>query len=190
METPGTGTSERSIMVGVFDDPSKAERAVDELRQAGFGDDQIELVRSSASAAETGIPVGENIPAAEKDIRAQELGAPQGLGASQVNFTVVRVKADGREQEAVGIMFRNGANNANIPANLMNDFGSRLTDTGLTSDQMAKASNPIDTGDFFTEPIPPEAPGIPDVPVEPTIPEVPGSPEADHTLNDPDLRLS
>jgi hypothetical protein len=53
-------TPERSTVGGVFEDREEAERAIDELRQAGFGDDQLGFVRRGADGAEASPEVYED----------------------------------------------------------------------------------------------------------------------------------
>ena len=88
--------SDRSTIVGVFEFQAQAEQAVNELRSAGFSDDQITLVVLNAPG------IGEDIISDERRIEAGEsstIEAP-GLfkGKSAVTRTVVTVKAEGREQ--------------------------------------------------------------------------------------------
>ncbi len=92
-----------SAIVGVFRDPAKADRAVDELKQAGFREDQIKSIVYI-------LPPTEERLSEEKRI-------------------VVTVEADGRDQQAFGILFDNGANNADLPP------GLALTDSAIVSAQ-------------------------------------------------------
>src|SRR5215831_8268396 len=97
-----------SPIVGVFRDQTKAEDAVEKLKQAGFTDDQITskvLVLKTASGEQT--PENTRI--------------------------VLIVKAEGRDKEAFGILFSSGANNADLPAG-MTLSGTILTDEGETVD--------------------------------------------------------
>src|SRR5690349_275534 len=102
--------SDRSAIVGVFVDQANADEAINELRAAGFSDDQINLeVRSTRVS-------GEDISDEEQIAEGREEGTagetPDRLqGSSEVSRTIVTVNAQGREQEALGILHRNGANN-------------------------------------------------------------------------------
>jgi hypothetical protein len=81
-----------SYMVGVFREHAKAEQALNELNQASF--------------QETKLTVYDPHPAEEP------------VDSSQVDTgmrVLVHVLAEGREQEAVGILISNGANNADLP---------------------------------------------------------------------------
>jgi hypothetical protein len=92
-----------SIVAGVFRDHAKADRAIDELKQAGFRDDQLS---STVYNQHT------------------EQEAP---GSSEYSRTVVAVMAEGREQDAVGILFENGANNADLPPGVLLKHGTLVS---------------------------------------------------------------
>ncbi len=82
-----------SPIVGVFRDQTKAEYAVEKLKEAGFTDNQItSKVVSLHSATEEQTP--EN------------------------TRTIVTVKAVGKEKQAFGILFTSGANNADLPSGI------------------------------------------------------------------------
>jgi hypothetical protein len=79
-----------SPIVGVFKEQSKADHAVEKLKQAGFTDDQItSKVVSLHSASEEQTPESTRV--------------------------IVTVKADGNDKQAFGILFTSGANNADLP---------------------------------------------------------------------------
>ncbi|HWZ19902.1 MAG TPA: hypothetical protein VNW73_13965 [Ktedonobacteraceae bacterium] len=79
-----------SPIVGVFKEQTKADHAVEKLKQAGFTDDQItSKVVSLHSASEEQSPENTRI--------------------------IVTVKADGNDKQAFGILFTSGANNADLP---------------------------------------------------------------------------
>ncbi len=79
-----------SPIVGVFREQTKADHAVDELKQAGFTEDQItSKVVCLHSASEEKTPENTRI--------------------------IVIIKADGRDKQAFGILFNSGANNADLP---------------------------------------------------------------------------
>lgn len=60
-----TADANRSTVVGVFEDPRQAERAVSELHRAGFTDDQVGLARRDGQPAsgetDTGAHTGESV---------------------------------------------------------------------------------------------------------------------------------
>ena len=79
-----------STLVGVFREQTKADHAVEELKQTGFTEDQItSRVVSLHTAPEEQTPENTRI--------------------------FVTVKADGRDKQAFGILFSSGANNADLP---------------------------------------------------------------------------
>ncbi|SRR6266496_663975 len=100
-------------IVGVFRDQAKADPAIEELKQAGFTEDQI---TSKVVGLHTAF--GEQTP--------------------ENTRIVVIVKADGRGKQAFGILFSNGANNADLPPG-MTLSGTILTSEGETVDLIPEA---------------------------------------------------
>jgi hypothetical protein len=99
-------------IVGVFREQTKADRAVEELKQAGFTEDQItSKVVSLQTAPEEQTPENTRI--------------------------FVSVKADGRDKQAFGILFTSGANNGDLPPG-MSLSGSIVTSQGETVDLIPK----------------------------------------------------
>ena len=97
-----------SPIIGVFRDHAKANHAVEELKQAGFTEDQI---------------------------KSKVVGLHTASGEQTPEYTrfIVIVKADGRGKQAFGILFSNGANNADLPPG-MTLSGTILTSEGETVD--------------------------------------------------------
>ncbi len=82
--------SDPSLIVGVFRELDKANHAIEELKQAGFTEDQIiSRVVSLQAAPEEQTPENTRI--------------------------IVTVKADGKEKQAFGILLDSGANNTDLP---------------------------------------------------------------------------
>jgi hypothetical protein len=103
-----------SPIVGVFRDHDKADHAVEELKRAGFGEDQIQsALVSLQTAPEEQTPENTRI--------------------------IVTVKADGKDKRAFGILFNNGANNADLPP------GMSLSDSNIVNSQ-------AETTDLIPEP--------------------------------------
>jgi hypothetical protein len=156
---------DRSAVVGVFEDQAQAEQAVNELRSAGFGDDQVNLVVYRAPGP------GEEIISDEKRIEAGEGRTDEAPGIfkekPEVTRTVVTVKAEGREQEALTILHRNGANNANIPAALEAELapilGPEAVGTARQSEQPVDARS---RDSFFESPAGSDSPGDPESPLD------------------------
>ena len=157
--------SNRSTMVGVFEVQAQAEQAVNELRSAGFSDDQVNLVVHRAPGT------GEDIITDEKRIEAGESRTDEApgifKGKSEVTRTVVTVKAEGREQEAVAILQRNGANNADIPDALKAELAPMLDPEAAGTARQSE--QPIDArsrDSFFEAPAGPDSPGDPESPLD------------------------
>jgi len=122
------GTSDQSDIVGVFRDRSRADHAIDELKQAGFKEDQVTLTLYSPQAAEES----------------------HGHADSRI---IVTVKASGRVQDAVGILFNNGANNADLPPGTVLQDGSIISSQAETTDLIPKQTGTSDFTEhsFFAE---------------------------------------
>jgi hypothetical protein len=97
-----------SPIVGVFRDQTKAEQAVEKLKEAGFTEDQI-----------TSKVVGLHNASAEQ--------------TPENTRSILIVKAEGKDKQAFGILLSNGANNADLPPG-MTLSGTILTSEGETVD--------------------------------------------------------
>jgi|SRR5579875_37115 hypothetical protein len=91
------------LVVGVFDADEKARRAIDELKDAGFGYDQVGVATQHGGA-----PVN-NL---RDDL--MHLGVPKEQATFYDNefksgHTVISIRPDGRDEEASNILHRNGA---------------------------------------------------------------------------------
>ena len=121
-------TVDYSHIVGVFRDRSQADRAVEELKQAGIGEDQIEVT--------------------EYNLRTTE----EAEGSSRYNANtriIVHVQAEGKEQGAVGILVQNGANNADIPPGTQLVRGSLESTDSETADLIHEQSADVGSTDSF-----------------------------------------
>ncbi|HEU0004144.1 MAG TPA: hypothetical protein VFQ36_24780 [Ktedonobacteraceae bacterium] len=128
-----------SDIVGVFRERSNADQAVDELKQAGFDGDQIELT--------------------EYELQGAVEAASPSLQASNKRI-IVHVKAEGREQEAVGLLVQHGANNADIPAGTKLVHGVLTGSNAETADLVpGQANEDTSSNDLFGEV---KTPGHPD----------------------------
>lgn len=133
-------TTEFSDIVGVFRERSQADQAVDELKQAGFAEDAIQMT--------------------EYDLPGVVEAVSPSLQASNKRV-IVHVKAEGKEQEAVGIMVQHGANNADIPPGTKLVHGVLVGTKAETADLVSGQSNEASSSDDFFE-----APNIPGQPGE------------------------
>jgi hypothetical protein len=152
-----TTDSDHSTMVGVFEFQAQAEQAVNELRSAGFSDDQVTLVVHRAPG------MGEDFIAEEKRIEAGEsstIPAP-GIfaGPFGVTRTVVTVSAEGRGQEALAILLRNGANNADIPEALRAELAPILGPEPVAPARHFHQPIEAGTWDSLLAPLGPGSPG-------------------------------
>ncbi len=116
-------TTDYSDIVGVFRDRSNADRAIDGLKQAGIGEDQIQLTEYNLHIAE------------------EVYSSSQHESNKRI---IVHVKAYGKEQDAVGILVHNGANNADIPPGTMLVHGSLISSNSETADLVP--GQPTDEG--------------------------------------------
>ncbi len=128
-------------MVGVFRDRSQADQAVDELKQAGFAEDAIELTEYELQGAVETLSPSPSLQSPNKRI-------------------IVHVKASGREQEAVGIMAQHGANNADIPAGTKLVRGTLVGTDDETADLVPGQANEAGSSDDLFEAT--KIPGQPD----------------------------
>lgn len=111
-------------VVGVFRDRSHADGAIDALKRADFREDQIGLAVYAPDSTEE-IEEGDNSSRRGSEMRV-----------------IVHVKSDGREQDAVGILFQNGANNADLPSGTMLVHGSIVSANEAPVDLMPEQSVP------------------------------------------------
>jgi len=103
------GTSDQSTVVGIFRDRSRADHAIDELKQAGYSEDQIMLSLY-------------NPPDADEFERHAN------------SRLIVTVQTGGRGHNALGILFNNGANNADLPPGTMLQDNSIIRSQAETPD--------------------------------------------------------
>ncbi|HVB72880.1 MAG TPA: hypothetical protein VNE38_04925 [Ktedonobacteraceae bacterium] len=108
-----------SHIVGVFRDRPQAEQAIEALKQAGFGGDQIQLT--------------------EYRLHTEEDAQSPSLNESDKRI-IVHVKAENREQDAVGILANHGANNADIPSGTRLVHGSIVNGDSETVDLVPEQS--------------------------------------------------
>ena len=113
-------TSDRSTIAGVFKDHAQAALAVEQLKQAGFSEDQIQATSYH--------PTQNTKTSTEEEIE----GVPHVPGVGGVNLSrfVVAVNAEGKEHEALGILVRNGANNSDIPPGMALEHGALVSEQG------------------------------------------------------------
>jgi len=110
----------RHSIIGVFDEPAMAERAIEALQSAGFRSDHIHSPGHHASGS---FFAGLKSMFTGEDAHTGTLaGDLTGMGVSdeeahyyenefQAGHAIVAVQADGREQEAMDLLHTNGAYN-------------------------------------------------------------------------------
>lgn len=108
-------TSDHSIIAGVFREQAQVDLAVEQLKQAGFREDQIQATVYNP-----------NPDASTEEVE----GVPQVVGAGRGSRFVVAVNAEGREHEALGVMVNNGANNSDIPPGMVLEHGTLVSEQG------------------------------------------------------------
>jgi hypothetical protein len=101
-----------SLAVGVFRERSQADQAIDELKQIGIREDRIKV-------REYHLPGAGEVDSQPPQESNQRL--------------IVNVNADGKAKEAVGILFNDGANNADLP------HGTKLIHGSLVNSDEANA---------------------------------------------------
>ncbi len=101
-----------SLVEGVFRNQEDADHAIQELKQAGFGEEQI----------------------SSKIYNVKNEGMPD------TSRVVVAIEAGARNQEAADIFVRNGANNSDLPAGAALDSGMLVKDTTVASDDISSTS--------------------------------------------------
>ena len=103
-------TAKYAHIVGVFRDRAKADQAVESLKQAGMSDVELTVYDPQAAGV---VDTSVDTSAVETATRL----------ATATRF-LVHVLAEGREQDAVGLLADCGANNADIPPGTLLVHGS------------------------------------------------------------------
>jgi hypothetical protein len=103
-------TAKYAHIVGVFRDRAKADQAVESLKQAGMSDVELTVYDPQAAGV---VDTSVDTSAVETATRLE----------TATRF-LVHVLAEGREQDAVGILADCGANNADIPPGTLLVHGS------------------------------------------------------------------
>jgi len=159
-------TTRRTTVVGVFNDKTLAERAIDALKDAGFSNDEIRYSGASGGGffdnlkgwlAGEGTGTTGNV---ESDLK--NMGVPEGeanyyAGEYEAGHPIVAVKSPGHENDALAIMRSNGSSHYEMTSDATGtaapytsrdkDYTGTTTDTGMrtgyaqqpgmTTDEMA-----------------------------------------------------
>ncbi len=139
-------TVDYSDIVGVFRERSQAEEAMEELKQAGFAEDEMELKEYELQGGVEALTTNPVLQPSNRRV-------------------IVHVKAPGKEQEAVGILAQHGANNADLPVGTQLVHGT-LVGTGVQSPDLmpGQANEAVVPDDLFEEE---QVPGVPTEPGKP-----------------------
>jgi hypothetical protein len=113
-------TAKYAHIVGVFRDRAKADQAVEAIKQAGMSDVDLTVYDpQAAGVVDTPVDAGE---ASAIDTSVDTSAVETATRLATATRFLVHVLAEGREQDAVGIL--GGANNAAIPPGTMLVHGS------------------------------------------------------------------
>jgi uncharacterized protein (TIGR02271 family) len=135
-----TQNGQTPLVVGVFNDDARAKAAIDALRAAGFGYDQVG-VASQASGNTTTNLRGDltNLGLADDQASYYDNEFQQGR-------TVVSVRPDGRDDEATNILQSNGAYNYDNQGQVSNYAQSGTANTANTYTDTTTNTNYAQTG--------------------------------------------
>ncbi len=152
-------TTTQQIVVGVFDDRAQAERAVDELQQAGFSNDQIRYSGHGASS-------GGILETLKSLFTRHETGRVYddlvGMGMQQDDATyyqrefeagrsIVSVQAGDRAQEVTDILARYGGYGAGSRSNQRSDYATNATGTDISQADYATSVSGTDIPQATTD---------------------------------------
>jgi uncharacterized protein (TIGR02271 family) len=132
-------TNTGSIIIGIFQDQAQAQQAIDELRTAGFGDDQIRFAGHGTAdggllASLRSLLTGQEPETAAPYEDLASLGIPEEDAASyqreyEAGRSIVTVMAGSRVPEAATILSRCGGTVATTHADQTPDESSTLAQT-------------------------------------------------------------
>jgi stress response protein YsnF len=146
-------TTESPIVVGVFRERALAEQAVDELRHAGFRDDQIRYSGKGAMAAGLLETLMSKF-SGQGDGSVFDALTEQGIPEDEIEYyqheyergsAIVTVQSYGRQQEASDILSRFGAYDARSRAEYMQDART----IQLREEVLQPRKHPVEIGEVF-----------------------------------------
>src|SRR5258708_8096258 len=115
-------TAKYAHIVGVFRGRAKADQAVEAIKQAGMSDVELTVYDpQAAGVVDTPVDAGE---ASAMDTSVDTSAVETATRLETATRFLVHVLAEGREQDAVGILVDCGANNADIPPGTILVHGS------------------------------------------------------------------
>ena len=146
-------TTESPIVVGVFRERALAEQAVDELRHAGFRDDQIRYSGKGAMAGGLLETLMSKF-SGQGDGSVFDALTEQGIPEDELEYyqheyergsAIVTVQSYGRQQEASDILSRFGAYDARSRAEYMQDART----IQLREEVLQPRKHPVEIGEVF-----------------------------------------
>ncbi|TMD49327.1 MAG: YsnF/AvaK domain-containing protein [Chloroflexi bacterium] len=146
-------TTESPIVVGVFRERALAEQAVDELRHAGFRDDQIRYSGKGAMAGGLLETLMSKF-SGQGDGSVFDALTEQGIPKDELEYyqheyergsAIVTVQSYGRQQEASDILSRFGAYDARSRAEYMQDART----IQLREEVLQPRKHPVEIGEVF-----------------------------------------
>jgi len=109
-----------TLAVGSFTDSNRAQRAVEDLRRAGFREDQVAVIGKKTDS------LTDEVLAVLTGLGFSNMEARYYQKASDAGQTLVIVEAQNRYRAAQLILERNGSRNAYIDEGSAEDEGPRL----------------------------------------------------------------
>jgi len=146
-------TTESPIVVGVFRERALAEQAVDELRHAGFRDDQIRYSGKGAMAGGLLETLMSKF-SGQGDGSVFDALTEQGIPEDELEYyqheyergsAIVTVQSYGRQQEASDILSRFGAYDARSRTEYMQDAHT----IQLREEVLQPSKHPVEIGEVF-----------------------------------------
>ena len=131
-------TAKYAHIVGVFRDRAKANQAVEALKQAGMSAVELTVYDpQAAGVVDTPVDAGE---ASAMDTSVDTSAVETATRLETATRFLVHVLAEGREQDAVGILADCGANNADIPPGTLLVHGSIVSADEDSAHRVAETS--------------------------------------------------
>lgn len=128
--TDAVDTTKYSLIAGVFRERADADQGIEALKQAGMSEENIHLSVYDPSNG------------------AEETDVDSSPGSSERRF-IVQVQAEGREQEAVGLLTSHGANNSDLPPGTTLVHGTIVPTGGSKTENAASVTAGSSADSFF-----------------------------------------
>ena len=140
-------TAQYAHIVGVFRDRAKADQAVEAIKQAGMSAVALTVYDpQAAGVVDTPVDAGE---ASVVDTSVDTSAVETATRLATATRFLVHVLAEGREQDAVGILAACGANNADLPPGTMLAHGSIVSADEDSAQRVAETSTDTTPAERF-----------------------------------------